>query len=53
MARGRTLVRDLLPVLQADLDDRLDTHAAGRLAKMCQRYAAYIERERDRLEGSG
>jgi hypothetical protein len=53
MARGRTLVRDLLPLLEADLDDRLDRHASGRLAQMCQRYAAYIERERDRVDGPG
>lgn len=45
MARGRALVRDVLPVLEALRPD-LDTHAAGRLEQMRQRYAAYIERER-------
>jgi hypothetical protein len=45
MARGTTLVRDLLPLLeQAHLED-LDGHAASRLASMRERYAAYIERE--------
>jgi hypothetical protein len=45
MARGRALVRDVLPVLEA-LGPDLDTYAADRLEQMRQRYAAYIERER-------
>ncbi len=45
MARGRTLVRDLLPLLDGDLDERLDAHAAARLAAMRERYAAFITRE--------
>jgi len=57
MARGTTLVRDVLPLLEGVLDDRLDAHAAGRLRTMCERYSAYIERERLRLanqeEGRG
>jgi hypothetical protein len=50
MARGATLVRDVLPVLEGVLDDRLDGHAAGRLRAMLERYGPYIERERRRLE---
>jgi hypothetical protein len=46
MARGRTLVRDLLPLLEQHVDDRLDGHAAERLAEMRRRYASYISRER-------
>ncbi len=48
MARGRTLVRDLLPLFEEHLDDELDAYAAGRLEQMRQRYASYIERERTR-----
>jgi hypothetical protein len=44
MARGRALVRDVLPVLDA-LGPDLDAHAAERLEEMRRRYAAYIERE--------
>jgi hypothetical protein len=44
MARGRALVRDVLPVFE------LDGHAAERLARMQERYAAYISRERSLLE---
>lgn len=50
MARGRALVRDVLPLLEQDLDADLDAHAAERLARMRERYASYIERERGRLE---
>lgn len=45
MARGRALVRDVLPVLDA-LGPELDGHAAARLEQMRRRYAGYIERER-------
>jgi hypothetical protein len=48
MARGTTLVRDVLPLLEV-VDERLDGHAAARLTAMRQRYAGYIERERERL----
>ena len=48
MARGRTLVRDVLPLLEQELHEQLDAYAAGRLELMCQRYAGYIERERAR-----
>jgi hypothetical protein len=50
MARGRTLVRDVLPLLEGELHSELDAYAAGRLELMCQRYAGYIERERARDE---
>lgn len=53
MARGTTLVRDVLPLLEARIDSGLDGPAAERLAEMCERYAAYIARERDRLERLG
>ena len=46
MARGRPLVREVLPVLKATLGPDLDGHAARRLEEMCRRYAAFIERER-------
>jgi len=46
MARGRPLVRDVLPVLEATLGPHLDGHAAQRLEEMRRRYAGYIERER-------
>ena len=50
MARGTVLVRDVLPLLEAELHPGLDAHAAQRLESMRQRYAAYIARERARLE---
>jgi hypothetical protein len=49
MARGTALVRDVLPLLEGVLDERLDAHAAQRLQAMCTSYSAYIERERARL----
>ncbi len=48
MARGRTLVEDLLPVLVPELLDSLDGHAASRLHEMRERYRDYIEREQRR-----
>jgi hypothetical protein len=48
MARGRTLVRDVLPVLERARVAELDSHAADRLATMRERYAGYIQRERAR-----
>ena len=50
MARGTTLVRDVLPLLESRLHSGLDGPAADRLTEMCQRYAGYIARERDRLD---
>jgi hypothetical protein len=48
MARGRTLVHDLLPLLEHNLVAGLDEHAAGRLDAMRQRYRDFIARERAR-----
>jgi hypothetical protein len=48
MARGPALVHDVLPILEQRLGPDLDSHAAERLNTMCERYAAYIERERRR-----
>lgn len=53
MVRGVVLVRDVLPLLEAELDDRLDGHAAERLAQMRERYAGYIAREQAHLADSG
>jgi hypothetical protein len=50
MARGATLVHELLPLLDAHLQPELDAYAAGRLEAMRERYAAYIQRERDRTD---
>ncbi len=46
MARGPTLVHDLLPLLEDELTIALDGHAAQRLDAMRTRYAEFIERER-------
>jgi hypothetical protein len=48
MARGRTLVRDVLPVLEDEVHAELDGYAADRLRHMCERYAGFISRERAR-----
>jgi hypothetical protein len=56
MARGRVLVRDVLPLLEMYLDGGVDGHAAARFEQMRDRYAGYIERERQllaRREGDG
>jgi hypothetical protein len=54
MARGRALVRDVLPLLESAFSsEELDEHAAGRFAAMCERYAGFIQRERRRLEELG
>jgi hypothetical protein len=49
MARGRTLVRDVLPLLEDALESGIDDYAAGRFQMMRERYAGFIERERARL----
>jgi len=49
MARGRALVQDVLPVLDAAGFADLDDHAAERLARMRERYGDYIRRI-ERLE---
>jgi hypothetical protein len=48
MARGRALVTDVLPLLEAGLDSGIDGYAAGRFEAMLERYAAFIARERAR-----
>ena len=48
MARGRTLVHDLLPLLETELDAQLDGYASARLVAMQEKYAAFIARERAR-----
>lgn len=53
MARGPALVRDVLPLLEGQLDAGLDGYAAERFEVMCTRYAPYIARERSRLERLG
>lgn len=49
MARGRALVRDVLPLLEEELSGDLDGYAAGRFEAMRERYAGFIARERARL----
>ncbi len=54
MARGRPLVQDLLPLLDAHMRPGLDEHAATRFSEMRQRYAVFIAREQARAtEGAG
>jgi hypothetical protein len=48
MARGRALVKDVLPVLEQELHAGLDEPATERFAAMRDKYAGYIERERRR-----
>ena len=52
MARGRTLVEDLLPLLEGSVRPSLDAHAAARFDEMCSKYATFIARERARAAGS-
>ena len=49
MARGRALVEDVLPILEADVVAERDARSAERFQAMCERYAPVIERERQRL----
>ncbi|MGC9220276.1 MAG: hypothetical protein ACP5H2_02835 [Solirubrobacteraceae bacterium] len=49
MARGRTLVQDLLPLLDEALVPELDAHAAERYRAMLERYADFIARDRARI----
>jgi hypothetical protein len=53
MARGRALVEDVLPVLEARLTSTVDAYAAGRFAEMLDRYSDVIARERERLARLG
>lgn len=48
MARGRALVEEVLPLLETEVNPELDRYAADRLQAMCERYAAFIDRERRR-----
>jgi len=48
MVRGRALVQEVLPILEADLGPDLDGHAAARLELMLTRYGDYIARARSR-----
>ncbi|HEX3617731.1 MAG TPA: hypothetical protein VHU61_14415 [Solirubrobacteraceae bacterium] len=53
MARGRTLVEDLLPLLEEHVRPELDGHAAARFDEMRTKYAAFIAREQARAAGRG
>jgi hypothetical protein len=46
MARGEVLVRDVLPVLEGELNGQLDGYAQERLRSMTDKYAAFISRVR-------
>ncbi|MGI8413418.1 MAG: hypothetical protein ACR2LV_08740 [Solirubrobacteraceae bacterium] len=48
MARGSALVNEVLPLLEQELHPGLDAYACERFEKMQERYAAFIQRERDR-----
>ena len=50
MARGRALVEDLLPVLEAEDLAQLDGHGAERFRDMCDAYSSFIQRERERID---
>jgi hypothetical protein len=50
MARGRALVRDVLPLLERELHGELDAYAAARFEAMLERYGGFIARERARIE---
>ena len=53
MARGRALVEDVLPVLEARLSPGIDGYAAERYADMVERYGDVIARERERIARLG
>ena len=44
MARGATLAEDVLPLVQAVLSDEIDSHVAGRVREMRQKYADFFGR---------
>ena len=44
MVRGRALVEDVLPILEADLGPDVDAYAFARLEQMRERYADFIAR---------
>lgn len=49
MARGRALVEDVLPILEARLTPAIDAYAARRFEDMVGRYGDVIARERERI----
>jgi hypothetical protein len=53
MARGRTLVEDLLPLLEEHVRPELDGHAAARFDEMRSKYGAFIARELSRAADRG
>jgi hypothetical protein len=53
MARGRALVEDVLPVLEARVSPAIDAYAAERFAYMLGRYGDVIARERERIARLG
>ena len=53
MARGQALVADVLPLLEAELRPERDSHTTERFRQMCERYAPFIQRERERLARLG
>ncbi len=44
MARGAALVEDVLPVVEDVLSDDVDSHVAGRVRDMREKYADYFRR---------
>ena len=50
MARGRPLVEDVLPALEAGLTSDVDAASAARLDEMRAKYADFIARTQDRAE---
>jgi hypothetical protein len=47
MARGAALAEDVLPLVEDVLTDDLDSHTAGRVRAMRERYASFFERYAD------
>jgi hypothetical protein len=50
MARGKVLVWDVLPVLEAAITPEVDGYAAQRLGEMTEKYAEFIARAREAEE---
>ncbi len=44
MARGAALVEDVLPVVEEVLSDEVDSHVAGRVRDMREKYADFFHR---------
>ncbi len=44
MARGPALVEDVLPLVEAVLNDDVDSHVAGRVREMREKYADFFRR---------